>query len=169
MHFWFSGWFFHQLPNVQSVYRCTAGMPSWIHMQRYMLWAPCTQSAVSMEKVEVIPSRSFKGNIVVQGCRKLGGKGVGGNGPSRSVKPYLNQGCRLCPPHYYLPPSDFQTFLRPYSGCVILQFCRKFPSSSFTRLPCKIKQAEPSKQEYDDTLSLKLGAFEKFPDQTGFD
>ena len=70
---WFSRWFFHQLPNVQSVYRCTAGMPSWIHMQRYMLWAPCTQSAVSMEKVEVIPS--FKGNIVVQGCRKVGGKG----------------------------------------------------------------------------------------------
>ena len=49
------------------------GMPSWIHMQRYMLWAPCTQSAVSMEKVEVIPS--FKGNIVVQGCRNLGGRG----------------------------------------------------------------------------------------------
>ena len=63
------------------------GMPSWIHMQRYMLWAPCTQSAVSMEKVEVIPS--FKGNIVVQGCRNLGGRGKVGDHHPRFWQFYL--------------------------------------------------------------------------------
>ena len=58
-------------------------------MQRYMLWAPCTQSAVSMEKVEVIPSRSFKGNIVVQAFRKLGGKGEVGYHRPRFWQIYL--------------------------------------------------------------------------------
>ena len=56
-------------------------------MQRYMLWAPCTQSAVSMEKVEVIPS--FKGNIVVQGCRKLRGQGEFGYHHPRFWQIYL--------------------------------------------------------------------------------
>ena len=73
---------------------------------------------------------------------------------------------QIMPPDYYLlDPSDFQTFLQPCSGCVILQFCRKFPFSSFTRLPCKIKLAEPSTQEFDDTHQT----CRNFPVQTGFD
>ena len=42
----------------------------------------------------------------------------------RSVNPIWTRGSRLCPPHSYILPPDFHTFLRP---CTLLHKCDAFP------------------------------------------
>ena len=49
-----------------------------------------------------------------QACNKWGGRGGRGPPPPQILADQVTlfkPGVRLCPPHYYLPPLEFQTFL----------------------------------------------------------
>ena len=71
-----------------------------------------------------------------QGCRSRGGRGVIPRPPRfwRISWIYLNQGGRLCPPHYYLSPgfSDLPTIRDPNAPFA------KYTHVCFSKTPCSI-------------------------------